>query len=234
MRNIVLGVVAALLLVGAVAAGIIYIPPLFVRPPSPAEAAQSVKPGFVGEKEIGAWKLVCKKVPPKRHASPSVFKNGNRVSRLVGPPGHQQLMVYVRIPDRPCWATIGLQNSNLPADRMDANYVLRGPDGVLFLAVRVPPALVPNPPADPSAQPQPGGILHVKWSAGNRDAPVRFCDPAGCLAPMPVPPEEESKFLATKDLMVAFPAVPGRKPKTVNVPVYGMAETVNTMRRLEK
>lgn len=235
-----MGAVAALVLAGGIAAAVVYLPGLASRSSSPEEAAQSVKPGFVGRKQIGAWDLVCEKLPQRPMPKfPPWFKRGKNtiVTSTYQAGGHKQLAISVWIPPRPCWVGIRLQESKNLSNLMFAHFALRGPRGVLVLLFRFPTGLLPDPPKGglpPDVQPAPGGVLHVQWDGGDRAVPARYCEAVGCIAPMLIRPADEAKFLATRKFVLSFPSSQGKPGKVFDIPTDGMKTAVATMRRLEK
>ncbi|HEY3778560.1 MAG TPA: hypothetical protein VGL35_10935 [Rhizomicrobium sp.] len=256
MKNFLFGAVFALVIAGAVVAGIYYIPPLLrpapPPPPPPSQVAQSIKPGFVGKRLIGGWLLACHRIRriPNRVAVEGVTY-GTRI--IGGSPGEASGSVIheAPIPMRPCRVLVSLRDPHDPDEFVNPMFVLFGPGkGVLNLAIHLSSDLVPNPPkpqlasgvipgrnaSSPTmrqAPPPPvlGDSLELQLSSGNVKIPVRTCTAEFCLAIRSILPGEEKEFLSSKKFVLVLPTQKGKRI-ALNISADGLALAVATMRRM--
>jgi invasion protein IalB len=255
MRNIVVGV----LLGGALAAaactpGHYDHPPASAAPQSSTPeqaAAAAVKPGFVGEQQIGAWTLVCKSMlknalPPAKGAQPAqtgITENEEHKARDIN---------LVDSASR-CSVTAILEEADKPERRTVARFELRGASGVLYLLFRAREELFPldaqispqarahakrsetgKPSSAPVSDNSSPELVELNYAGRSRSAPLIGCGPNACFARIEIPQEDEPGFLAAKDVVLELPAFPGKSRKRVSLPVPGLADAIGAMRRLEE
>lgn len=205
---------------------------------SEPNAANGLKPGFVGEQRIGGWTLICRKVEEKQGSSS--MADQPVTSSVVNKAGHQMLDIKIAVPTRPCLLTTVLQ----PADRMErqtaVNFELRGPYGVLFLIFRAPKELFPGPEA-----PHTPTSSQASVNSADNAVTLRFggrtlkgwrigCGPFACINGTKIRQEDEPAFLAAKDIAIELPALAGKEPLRIHIPATGLAEAIGALRRVEK
>jgi invasion protein IalB len=219
MRNIIVGVTMAAVLVAALFA-VAHFHPAALNPPTPpapdpAKVAARLKPDFVGTQQIGAWRLNCGKpgpLPPRPVGAAS--SDGNAVATPPQPPVRQ----YSR-----CRVILGIHSRANPAQRILVGLQVRGPrrDGLL-LVVEMPGTAWR------------GDAVILRLSTGELNVPVRLCGPPLCLAILNVPPEDVQRIFSADKAVVVLPSLPGAKPVTFAIPTTGLRPALVAMHRIDR
>jgi len=222
MRNSLIGALLATVLIAGLFAASHYLshPGKKAAPAlGPGQIAAMIKPNFVGVQSIGAWTLVCgpgKQLPrpPAGDGHVSGNSEGTAPKEPPPPPGW-------KIPR--CRTVIGLHSSHNPGEYVRLAFRQVGFKRVLALFLRFPPNEV-----------QTGDIVSVGLDGAAWQIPVRSCAMQFCLAVQSikignVPAIEESKQLT---LSFKTSSRPGRVK--IAVPTSGLADSLRTMRRIDK
>jgi hypothetical protein len=212
MRNTVIGIVLAAVLVAALFAA-----SLWGRHPAagsgsdtdPAKTAAAVADDFVGEKKIGDWHLVCGK--PK--AFPRAPGNSGEGGNSEGTPPKTTAPEGFMFPR--CHAIVAKKS---PAGEILMSFRQFGFKRVLTLFVRLPPGVV-----------QSGDSITARFDKTVRTIPVR-CAPALCLGVDQFRKTEQPVVLDAKTMTVSFKGT--RAAISVDASTRGLADAIEAMQRI--
>jgi hypothetical protein len=219
MRDTVVGLVLAVLLIGGLFAADKFAPnqrpvPLSVEVTQVIDkAASEIHPGFVGNKTIGLWQLACSDKPsvvtvPVQDASkPADASNPPKTMQVQL--GRCRTTLYYRRKDNPRMVMMAVTFRFIGAARTFGVFVL------------LPPIV------------KPGDIVALRIQQGFLKLPVAGCEPKGlCVARGALQPAAESQFLAAKGAQLIVPQ-PNGKAAALPLPLVGLNEAVAAMGRAE-
>jgi hypothetical protein len=219
MRDMVVGLVLAALLIGGLFAADKYAPnqrpvPLSVEVSQVVDkAAAEVHPGFVGNKTIGLWQLACTDKPsvvtvPIQDASkPADANNPPKTAQVQL--GRCRTTLYYRRKDNPRMVMMAVTFRFIGANHTFGVFVL------------MPPIV------------KQGDIIALRIPQGFLKLPVAGCDPKGlCVARGALQPGAESQFLSAKGAQLIVPQ-PNGKMAALPLPLIGLDKAVAAMSRAE-
>jgi len=221
MRNTLLGGVLAIVLIAVLFAASYH----FRKPAEgpaqqqadarpPGEISKTLGHDFVGERRLGAWKLVCNepRVFPRSPTSGMGNSEGTAPREEGPPPGW-------KLPR--CFAGLVLRNPRNPKDEIRVTFRHFGFKRVLTLFLRFPPDEIDNSTA-----------ITVRFDGTQWPAAVRSCASQFCLSTLQVRRAEESVVRNAKSFSFAFKPMSSDTQIVLPVPVDGMTAAVDAMRRL--
>jgi hypothetical protein len=220
MRSTVIGVVLAVAFLAAMFA-LSQMQP-HVSAPLYAQAAQDVKPGFVGAKRIGRWILICGK-PTAADAAGS--KNAIPFSLNPDPKSSAATAAAAQNPVARCLATFQIPQKNNPkALLMGVNFRYSLDQKRLAMTVRFPAVWA-----------QKGDDLVIALDKKPQfKLPVRECVTGSfCTASGFLDQTGQSLILNSTIGTVVFPAQKGAKPLIARVPLLAVHDALAAARRAE-
>lgn len=217
MRNTVIGVVLAIVVV----VGLFAASSMIKRPAAdgtsdatlPATGVAEIKDDFIGQQKIGAWQLLCNKArelprPPTDGRSGN--SQGTAPKEAPPPPGW-------KLPR--CMTGVALKSSK--GNEVRVIYRTTGFKRVLTLFLRFPPSEVGN-----------GEVVKVKYDQTEWSVPVRTCAAAFCLVIESIRKPDVPTVENAKSFSLSFTPSGSETGVTIAVPTQGMAQAIDTMRRL--
>lgn len=219
MRNTIVGVALAVVLLAALFAASQFgshpAPQPAARPaPTPAEIAGAVKDDFVGRVKIGAWRLICGKGRELPKPPPLQAHEDNPRAKNGPPPGW-------RIPR--CQVMLGLRNPKNPDEEIRVTFRHFGFKRVPAIFLRLPPADVAT-----------GDVATLLVDAAERPIPVRACSARFCIAIDSIKFADLPAIAAAKRMMLSFTPTGGPQPVAIPIPTLGLAQALDTLRRIDK
>jgi hypothetical protein len=222
MRNTLVGASLAVVLVAGLFAASHYFSRPGEKPASalnPGQIASQIKPDFVGEQRIGQWRLVCGRGkelprPPATDGHMNGNSEGTAPKEAPPPPGW-------KIPR--CRAVMGLRSAHAPEEQVRLWFRQFGFRRVLALVLRFPPDEV-----------QTGDIVNVRLDRAEWQIPVRSCAAQFCLAIQSIKFVDVPVLEKSKQLVLSFKPASNSKDVAIAVPVSGLAESLQVMRRIDK
>lgn len=213
MRDVVVGLVLAALLIGGLFAADKYAPDQ--RPVSPAaqfaqvadKAAAEVHPGFVGTKSIGVWQLACTE---------------KSTSVAVPVPGNTNPPKTVQVELGRCRTTLFYRRKDNPRMVMMAvTFRFIGPKHTFGVFVAMP-AIVKQ-----------GDVIAMQIKNGFLKIPVASCQDKGlCVARGALQPSAVTQLLDAPAARLIVPQ-PDGKMAALPLPTIGLSQAVAAMTRAE-
>jgi len=221
MRSTIVGVVLAIIFLAAMFA-VAQLQP-HVAPPLYVQAAGDVDKGFVGEKRIGRWILVCRKPQPKPAGSeaaiPFSMNPDPKTSAAAMAANAQSIMGR-------CLTALQYPRKDNPRALLAAvNFRYTRDFKNLAMVVRFPAAWA-----------QKGDTLNVILGREKAKFPieVRDCLANGfCTALGYLDAKGQSMILGVRQAVVVFPAKKDAKPLGLPVPLVALKEILAAMKRAE-
>jgi len=222
MRNSLIGIALALVLVGVLFAGARYGSHPAVQQPvtvadqdrDPAAVVAALKPDFIGQTSVGNWKMSCTKQRelPK---SPGGGMPGTSGEKRQGPPPG------FKLPH--CNVSQSLRNPKDPNDEVRMTLRRMGFQSVLAIFLRFPPQAVET-----------GDMSTLAIDGKDIPMPIRTCAMQFCLSIMSVKKVDEPALLKTKTMTLKFTSRASGKEVIVPFKMRGFAEAVGAMRRMDQ
>jgi hypothetical protein len=222
MRNTLVGAILAIVLVaGLFAAAKFGSHPAKGPEPqlSTSQVTAQIKPNFIGEQKVGDWVLVCgpeKQLPkaPGNDGHPAGNSSGMTIHEAPPPPGW-------KIPR--CRTVMGLRSAHNPHEEVRLTFRQVGFKRVLALFLRFPPNEVQN-----------GDVVTIKLDDANWAIPIRSCAAQFCLAIQSIKFVDVPVLEKSKHMTLSFTPASTQKLVEVAVPVNGLMDSLDTMRRIDK
>jgi hypothetical protein len=219
MRDTVVGLVLAALLIGGLFAADKFAPdqrpvPMSVEVTQIVDkAAADIHPGFVGTKTIGLWQLACTDKPsvvtvPVADASKPADANTPPKTAQVQL-GRCRTTLYYRRKDNPRMVMLAVTFRFIGANHTFGVFVL------------MPPIV------------KQGDVIALRIQQGFLKLPVAGCEPKGlCVARGALQPGAENEFLSAKGAQLIVPQ-PNGKVAALPLPLVGLSQAVSAMGRAE-
>ena len=217
MRDTVVGLVLAALLIGGLFAADKFAPnqrpvPLSVEVAQVVDkAASDIHPGFVGTKTIGLWQLACTDKPsvvtvPVQDASQPAGTPPKTTQIQLG---RCRTTLYYRRKDNPRMVMMAVTFRFIGAAKAFGVFVL------------MPPIV------------KPGDVIALRIQQGFLKLPVAGCEPKGlCVARGALQAGAENEFLNAKGAQLIIPQ-PNGKAAALPLPLIGLPQSVDAMKRAE-
>lgn len=219
MRDLVVGLVLAVLLIGGLFAADKYAPnqrpvPLAQEAAQIADtAAADVHPGFVGTKMIGLWQLACTDKPTVVNVP---VQDASKPADSTTPPKTEQVQLGR------CRSTLFYRRKDNPRMVMMAiTFRFIGPQHAFGVFVLMPPIV------------KAGDVIALRIQQGFLKLPVQGCQDKGlCVARGALQPGAEQEFLNAKGAQLVIPQA-GGKVAALPLPLIGLSQAVSAMSRAE-
>jgi Invasion associated locus B (IalB) protein len=217
MRDTVVGLVLAVLLIGGLFAADKFAPgqhplsPIAQADQSADASAADIHPGYVGTKMIGVWQLACTDKPTV------VQVPVQDPSAAAGAPPKTVQVQLGR-----CRSTLFYRRRDNPRMVMMAvTFRFIGPSKSFGVFVLMPPIV------------KPGDVVALRIQQGFLKLPVQSCQDKGlCIARGALQPGAEAQFLASKGAQLVIPQ-PNGKAAALPLPLIGLPQAVSAMTRAE-
>lgn len=219
MRDTIVGLVLAVLLIGGLFAADKFAPNQ--RPQAVSvevsqaieKAAADIHPGFVGDKTIGLWQLSCSNKPSVVNVP---VQDASKPASATTPPKTVQVQLGR------CRTTLYYRRKDNPRMVMMAiTFRFIGPQHTFGVFVIMPPMV------------KQGDVIALRIPQGMLKLPVAGCDPKGlCVARGALQPGAENQFLAAKAAQLIVPQ-PNGKAAALPLPMIGLDQAVAAMSRAE-
>jgi hypothetical protein len=219
MRDLVVGLVLAVLLIGGLFAADKYAPNQ--RPVALSQeaaqiadaAAADIHPGFVGTKMIGLWQLACTDKPTLVNVP---VPDASNPANATTPPKTQSVQLGR------CRSTLFYRRKDNPRMVMMAiTFRFIGPQKSFGVFVLMPPIV------------KAGDVIALRIKQGFLKLPVQGCQTKGlCVARGALQPAAEQEFLSAQGAQLIIPQ-PGGKVAALPLPTIGLSQAVSAMTRAE-
>jgi invasion protein IalB len=225
MRNSLIGLAFAVVLVGALFAAAHY-GSHPAAPPQPSSTSQNadpaavvaaLKPDFVGQAAIGDWRMNCttpRSLPQQPQNGRTGNSEGTAPKQASPPPGW-------KLPH--CSVYQALRNPKNPADEVRMTFRRMGFKSVLAMFLRYPPDVVET-----------GDMSTLKTDRKDIPMPIRTCSARFCLSIMSMKKADEPDFLKTKSMSLTFTSHTSNKEIVAPFKMRGFAEAIGAMRKMDK
>jgi invasion protein IalB len=184
----------------------------------PAQAAASLTPKFVGEKKIGSWILVCGDVhelpkPPPMGGHVSGNSQGSAPRAAPPPPGWH-------IPR--CHAVYVVHEANGNAEKVRFTFREAGFKRVLALFLRFPPT-------DSGMS----GSITLQIDGNTMQFPQPACVKVYCLSIESIKFADLPNLLKARKISLKYTLPGTQEIVEIPLPVDGLADALNAMRRID-
>jgi invasion protein IalB len=215
MRDTVIGVVLAVAFAAAIFAVGFTHPHTYA--PVSVQAASEVQPGFTGLKAIGPWELACAKGPAAGAKTAIPFSlnpdpKSSAAATAQNALGRCRAALIYRRKDNPK-AIVAIITFRYSTDFKKLAMIVRFPQQF--------------------AQKDDKLMLQVGRQGASIEMPVSQCTQGGCMAAGLLEPPGQNLILSAKQGVLVFPAKKGAKPFGMLVPLAGLKDVFDAMRRAE-
>jgi len=222
MRNSLIGIALAIVLVGVLFAGARYgshpaaqqAAPTVNQNTDPASVVAGLKPSFIGQVAIGSWNMNCTKQRTLPR-SPQSGNPGTSGEKQAGPPPG------FKLPH--CNVSQTLRNPKNPKDEVRMTLRRMGFQSVLAIFLRFPPETVET-----------GDMSVLTLDGKEIEMPIRTCSLQFCLSIMSVKKVDEPDMLKTKNMSLKFTSRASDKEIVVPFKMRGFVEAVGAMRKMDR
>jgi Invasion associated locus B (IalB) protein len=220
MRDLVVGLVLAVLLIGGLFAADYKFGPSQRPVPLAQEAAQiadkasaDIHPGYVGTKMIGLWQLACTDKPTVVNVP---VQDASHPASATNPPKTEAVQLGR------CRTTLFYRRKDNPRMVMMAiTFRFIGPQKSFGVFVLMPPIV------------KAGDVIALRIQQGFLKLPVQGCQEKGlCVARGALQPAAEQQFLSANGAQLIIPQ-PGGKVAALPLPLIGLSQAVSAMNRAE-
>jgi invasion protein IalB len=224
MRNTLIGGALAIVLVAAlfVAAQYGRKPPvagLDAKSLAPAEIAKGLAPSFVGEQNIGDWKLFCGAVHELPKAPPL---NGHDVGNSAGTaPKEAPPPSGWHIPR--CRVVMAMHSPKHADEEIRVTFRALGFKRVLALFLRFPPTQVET-----------GDPVTMQLDSASWQVPIRTCAKAFCLSIQSIKFADVPTLLKAKAMTLKYKPTGSQETVMIPIPTSGLPDAIGAMQRIDK
>jgi hypothetical protein len=186
---------------------------------SPAQVTAKMGTDFIGEQKIGEWVFICgpaKELPRTPGSDGHLGNNSSGTTPREAPPPPGW-----KIPR--CRAAMGLRSAHNPGEQVRLTFRQVGFKRVLALFLRFPPNEVQN-----------GDVVTIKLDDANWTIPIRSCAAQFCLAIQSIKFADVPVLEKSKHMTLSFTPASTQKLVEVAVPVSGLTDSLDTMRRIDR